>query len=322
MIIGPFVFPAMWIGLWRSLREPLGASSSIKNQKRERKQRLPATSKIKNQYIQLLIAIIPLTVLVGHSLLHWLGKMASNGELRYLLIVSPFWALLSAKGWEWVFEHMRWRRCTLWAGVAALLPVLSHAYYRVLPLSLQKDWLEAEKIVQWYQQSDLHKDYPNIAASHPAVWYFLDRSPSGEYTREWRKGTIANPPKGTFLIWDPIYGVYNSDANRSVKLGAIRQAGWVWHRGAIVGAMGIQGAFASPFDTGGWHILISPRTASGKPIPVELWTEESDGSIRRDSGSSDDCSLADLRQEAWRVANMVNAEDLRLRPGRASSKMP
>src|SRR5439155_64693 len=54
---------------------------------------------------QFLIAAIPLSILAVHTLLYWLGRMASNGELRYLLIVAPFWALLAAKGWEWTFDR-------------------------------------------------------------------------------------------------------------------------------------------------------------------------------------------------------------------------
>jgi hypothetical protein len=55
--------------------------------------------------IELLIAAVPLMIFVGHSVLYALGKMASNGELRYMLIVAPFWALLAARGWEWVWER-------------------------------------------------------------------------------------------------------------------------------------------------------------------------------------------------------------------------
>jgi hypothetical protein len=40
---------------------------------------------------EVLIAVIPIGVLVVHSLLYWRGLMASNGELRYMLTVAPFW---------------------------------------------------------------------------------------------------------------------------------------------------------------------------------------------------------------------------------------
>ena len=67
-----------------------------------------------------LIALIPLMIFTGHSLLFALGKLASNGELRYMLVVAPFWGLLSARGWEWIFARMSWQGVYRWAGVAAV----------------------------------------------------------------------------------------------------------------------------------------------------------------------------------------------------------
>lgn len=317
MVVGPLIFPALWVGIWRSFREPLTCLSSIKSQERGRKQRLPATSKIKNlphpQRLQLLIALIPLMILIGHSLLYWRGKMASNGELRYMLTVSPFWALLAAKGWDWVFESTGWRRPILWAGLAALLPALSHAYYRVLPLRLDRDWLEAEKIAQWYQHSDLAKDYPNIACSHPAIWYFLDRSPSGECTYEWHKRTIANPPKGTCLIWDPIYGVYNSDAERSIPLEKIRQAGWVWHRQGLIQALGFVKAFTTPFDNQ-WQLFLSPRNDRGQPVPVVVWrflTSSDPLPYVPNQGMSDQSLANEPGQAIWQTTTKPESSDWR-----------
>jgi len=47
---------------------------------------------------EFLIAVIPFLILFAHSVIYALGLMASNGELRYMLIVAPFWALLAARG--------------------------------------------------------------------------------------------------------------------------------------------------------------------------------------------------------------------------------
>ena len=38
-----------------------------------------------------LVAFLPLMILVVHSLLYRPGRMASNGEPRYMLVVAPFW---------------------------------------------------------------------------------------------------------------------------------------------------------------------------------------------------------------------------------------
>jgi uncharacterized membrane protein len=101
-IVSPFVFPAVLLGIGLSLRGWGWPKTLLKADHRTR--------------CQWLIAILPLMILLGHSVLFWLGRMASSGELRYMLVVAPFWALLAAKGWEWAFERCQWNRPILWAG--------------------------------------------------------------------------------------------------------------------------------------------------------------------------------------------------------------
>jgi len=95
-VTSPLVFPATLLGVWRSF--------------------VDATPDVHLARCQRLIAIIPLLILVGHSLLYATGKLASSGELRYMLVVAPFWGLLSARGWEWVFARFNRRRTVTWAG--------------------------------------------------------------------------------------------------------------------------------------------------------------------------------------------------------------
>jgi hypothetical protein len=174
----------------------------------------------------ILIAALPLLILIGHSLLYWRGKMASNGELRYLLVVAPFWALLAAGGWSWIFERMQWWHPLRWATAAALAPVAIHAFYPVLPLRQQPDWVEAQYIAEWYRDGT-HKDYPYLAVAHPGILYHLDLSPSdGSRVREWRRDVIDAVPPGTIVVWDPIYGVFNSDKSRSISADELVHSGW------------------------------------------------------------------------------------------------
>jgi hypothetical protein len=200
------------------------------------------------------IALIPLGILVGHSLLYWLGKMASNGELRYMLAVAPFWGLLSAKGWQWVFERLHWRRPLAWAGVAALAPIAANFAYPVVPLVYMDDWKQAKQIAAWLDETPLRQRYPTLMLSHPAIFYFMDSAPGGSSTDgvEWKETTLAQKPPGTLMVWDPIYGVFNSDAARSITLEEIEAAGWV--------------AEQLPEDIGGdWRIFVSPDPAPGAP---------------------------------------------------------
>jgi hypothetical protein len=204
-----------------------------------------------------LIALLPLAVLCGHSFLYWRGAMSSNGELRYMLVVAPFWALLSARGWSWAFEHLNWRGPIAFAAVAALLPVGVNWMYRVLPVVTMPDWREAKVIADWYQQRPKSKQYPYLASSHPALLYWLDMSPTDPRRIEWRKDVIDSKPlpPGTILIWDRIGAMFNSDSSRTISLEELEAAGW------------------TPMDTdevpidggaGEWHFFKS------RPMPAAL----------------------------------------------------
>src|SRR5688572_18016059 len=150
IITSPLIFPATLIGVGASVT---AARSFLRDHVAR---------------CQVLIVVLPLLILVGHSALYATGKMASNGELRYMLVVAPFWGLLSAKGWEWVFMKLAWRRPMLWAGLAAILPAFVNLYWQVIPLTMSDDWHFARMIAQRYEQSELRHRHPYVCASHPA----------------------------------------------------------------------------------------------------------------------------------------------------------
>ena len=102
-----------------------------------------------------LIAAIPLSILAGHSVLFAAGKMASSGELRYMLVVAPLWALLSARGWQWFAERFEWKHVYRWAGLVELFPIAANGYYRVVPRTSATDpeWQRAARVVSWYATS-------------------------------------------------------------------------------------------------------------------------------------------------------------------------
>jgi hypothetical protein len=258
-IVSPFLFPAMCVGVWEKLSK---ARSLICETASGRHRGLS----------EVLIAVIPLLILLGHSILYATGKMASSGEMRYMLIVAPFWGLLSACGWVWIFERMTWRWPLQWAAVAAIAPALlnNHRYlgpirlgYEVLPIHLNEDMVIARRVARWYQNWPYRDEYPHLLAAHPGVYYFMNISPTQRLeSREWTKQTIAATPHGTILIWDPIYGVYNSDANRSVSLDSIENAGW---------AMDEQTSDlinnSNTPDDECWSVWLSPQSQSGAPPP-------------------------------------------------------
>jgi hypothetical protein len=211
VVVGPFILPAVLIGAWLSLNR-FRAEGSEPHPRR----------------CALLTAAVPLGVLLVHSLLYRLGKMASYGEPRYLLVAAPFWAVLAARGWEWAFDRLAWRNSVAWAGVAALLPAVVNCFYPILPLRPPDHWRVARAFADRLLQEQSLRDYPRVLAAHPAVFYYLDVDPQDERrTAEWHKSSVAGPRPGTVLVWDPIYSARNADEQRVVTLEEVRGAGWI-----------------------------------------------------------------------------------------------
>jgi hypothetical protein len=260
MLVGPFIFPALWLGIWQCIRAA---------------KRPPLDHQ---RICQWLIVLIPAGVLAVHSFLYRFGLMASNGELRYLMVASPLWAILCAQGWEWAFSHFHFRQMYAWAALAAVAPGLANIGYRVLPLTMSADWVAARDVVQWYKSKPaVQHDYPLVMCAHPALEYYLDFAP-GDRQREltWSTELIKARPPGVLVYWDPIYGLFNSDQTRIVPLSMLLENGWVndpvAERDARVNTLGFKKGDA--FAVNESHIFISPVTQDGRKVPT---TQRSDG---------------------------------------------
>jgi hypothetical protein len=248
-VASPLIFPATCIGIWR-----LSRGNDIARDHRAR--------------CRWLIAMLPLLVLVGHSLLYWRGKMASSGEMRYMLIVAPFWGLLAADGWSWAFARFRWPAVYRMAGVAALIPgFVNFDYYQVVPITPSDDLQRSRVVAEWFQSSPLREQYPRLIASEVGIYYYLDVSPTDRLrTREWTRDTVANAQAGATLVWDPVFGFYNSDANRSVRAADINAAGWVLDIPASL----LVNDLSEPaeLDDTTWLIWRSPHDQAGRATAV------------------------------------------------------
>ena len=171
-----------------------------------------------------LIAFVPLLVLVVHSLLHWRGKMASSGEIRYLACVAPFWALLAARGWDELSRRLRWRWDYLLAAVAAVGPVLAmQLYYPIVPLEADVPGREAVEVARWYEQSELSRTHPRLMSDHPIIWYTLDLNPQ---KKGGGKDRIREPEPGSTFLWHDIYSTHNADDRYIVPADLPPQHGW------------------------------------------------------------------------------------------------
>ncbi|HXE54538.1 MAG TPA: hypothetical protein VN541_16065 [Tepidisphaeraceae bacterium] len=248
VIVSPLVLPATAIGTALDLRE--GA--------RLAEDHLRAC--------RFLTAAIPLFVLVVHSLLRWLGKFGSFGEPRYLLVVAPFWGVLSAAGWEWAFERLKWKHPVRWAAAAALVPIVVNAIHPAVPIRLDADWKTARQFADWYRKSSLRERFPNVIASHPGIFYFLDANPTGNNrTGGFTRGLIGSPPRGAVLVWDPIFSAKNASTEDATTLAAIQAAGWIARPDidAMLNRSGAQGKPQAPTAPAqDWHVFVSPTERS------------------------------------------------------------
>jgi hypothetical protein len=236
-VISPFVFPAAVVGGWLCFKagtsnvdRPLGYTPEPDRTAKHPTLHLASETRLGSdrhlRRCELLIVVLPAMIVIGHTLLYWLGKMASNGEVRYMMVVAPFWALLSARGWAWIFRMMDWKHPLLWAGFAAMLAVLVNRAWTVIPMDNSPDWREARQIAEWYKTQGIQK-YPNIEVSHVGLqYYLLEFGPQKGNLLDWNKAAIDSRPPGTLLVWDRVGALFNSDAQRKVTLEEIRKSGW------------------------------------------------------------------------------------------------
>lgn len=240
MVTSPLIFPAVLVGIgggWRGLCLP---------------SRPPHVRRC-----AALILFLPLGVLAVHSYLFYRGKMASNGEARYLLSVAPFWALLAATGWQWISDRLRLRHPFALAAVAALLPLSANFWWQVIPLRNAPDWHAAARLVRWHQTDDLARRYPLLVSAHPAVAIARAELSVSSTPPPVTRRLADAPPAGAMLLWDPIYCGFNADANAVVRPAELMASGWV-----------LLGDGSAPVEQG-WQIFLSPTDADGRTTPYE-----------------------------------------------------
>lgn len=209
---------------------------------------------------------IPLLALVGHTVLWCGGWMGSMGGMRYLVICTPFWAILTLRGWNWAWERYggylppRLRHGYTIAVLASFVPFFSVftglSYPNLLPGTDPVDVVTLRIADWWRSDPELSRRYPRILSSLPTLSYHLDRDLSRpEHSAEPGKSGLRRRTPGTMLIWDPKLGATNSDRNLCLSLEEIRAAGWVHVRHVSSGEGG--GATA--------EVFLSPTDIEGRP---------------------------------------------------------
>lgn len=204
-VVGPGLMPFLLVGVARSFR---GGRELLADH---------------TTRVRWIAAFIPLFVLTVHSLLHWTGKLASSGDVRYLVAVAPFWGLLVARGFDGAANWFRWEHPLRWATLLAVVPLLGlQLYYPIVPIGMDADSQTAIAVVEWYEESELAKTHPNVRANHPVFWYAIDGNPMGAVTH----AVVKARKPGTVLLWHEIYSLYNADARYSVPVEMPIEHGW------------------------------------------------------------------------------------------------
>jgi hypothetical protein len=216
VIVPPLVLPATLIGIGRSLSpRPIMANAA------------DSTARHK-LFCQFVIAAIPVGILVGHSVLRWLGKFGTFGEARYLLICAPLWGVVSASGWEWMSSRLQWRRAWRWAVLLVAAPAIINFVDPVVPIHLGGDWQTARRFADVYRNKGLERVYPHVIAAHPAIPYFMGIDPTRNGREDaFTSARIKGLPQGALLVWDPVYCTTNAIAEDAATPDEIRGCGWV-----------------------------------------------------------------------------------------------
>jgi len=277
-VISPLVFPALLAGIILTIRGTEGPTTTAPAARPWQRLWQALFGPDHRRRCDVLIALLALFVLAGHSFLYWRGMWSSNGELRYMLVVAPMWALLAAKGWEWVFQRMSWRRPVMWAGLAVLFPAVINLFYRVVPVQLTFESQRARDMARWYAAQCPWRDrYSRLMAPDREIYYHLDLSPSNwDRSAEYYPPTIEKDHKGIILIWDSCYGVANADPSRQITAARVKRAGWVpvlVHTGqdALKARRSVLERLTRVhFQPRDFVVFLSPMDDMGRPTPRDI----------------------------------------------------
>lgn len=257
-IVGPLLVPAALIGGWTLL---------FKDEKgEERSGSLHPSSFIlqplffsdHRRRCDFIIAALPFGILLTHSLFWAMGKF-SGGQLRYMLIVGPFWALVVARGYDLLVDRLNLKRPLFIAAAVAVAPLIVNKFYRFIPIDLSRDERIARRIVEQYRADPvLQAKYPKVTSPSPMVVYFLDVCLTDyDHVGLWWRDALQNPAPGQFLIYETILANYNSDERMLVSQQFLEDNGWVFLK-----------EHAREYKYNQWCVwatYLSPQSIDGQP---------------------------------------------------------
>lgn len=201
------------------------------------------------------IAALPVGILFVHSVFWFFGKF-SGGELRYLLVVGPFWGLTAARGWEWICRRASAKWTLIAATMLAVMPAAVNLAYTVVPIRYSGDEMVARQITDWYKRdAGVRNRYPIVMSPQPTFFYLMDLCPTGDPGMiSWSRERVEHPPAGTMMVYEKILATFNSDKKLVIDPDtSLTMGGWVLIR---------------EFDNG-WKVYLSPKDAAGNASTPE-----------------------------------------------------
>ena len=272
-IVGPMLVPATVFGAWWCMfrNDEVGTMNDERNSSFIHRSSFIVHRLFSSDHTRrcdFVIAALPLGILLTHTVFWFFGKF-SGGELRYLLVVGPFWALTAARGWEYICWNLSARATILSAIALAVLPAFANITYTYAPggsatksfhtFFVPVDYVRPERIAQritrWYQSdAEAQQRFPKILSPEPTLFYMMDLCPSGDpAVVTWLRSTVEDPPPGTLIVIEPILTTFNSNKQMILNPDSVERGKWVKFK---------------EFEDG-WVIYLSPKDAAGRDVTAD-----------------------------------------------------
>jgi hypothetical protein len=147
-------------------------------------------------YVTITIAII-LNTLAGAEIFHWTGSV---GDLRYITVVGPFFAIVSVYGFSAILERVKSSNFRF----AFSLLVFSVVIFNCTLATHPRRWANYEKVLIDMTNA-ARKEYPDLTllSNNAVVPYVMDVAPSGGlHYAVLNRDMITKYPE-CLILWDP-----------------------------------------------------------------------------------------------------------------------